>query len=59
MLKCYRIWFDDGSAILRDAENEQDAIGQGITYLDDIGYDPNVRVKVVESLAVIGRTWPE
>jgi len=25
MLKCYRVWFNDGTAVLVDARNEKDA----------------------------------
>lgn len=36
MLKCYRVWFGDGSAILCDAENNEDARNQGNAHLVSI-----------------------
>jgi hypothetical protein len=58
-LKCYRVWFADGSAILRDAEDGlalRDAVekeyGQRVTRVTCLSDPPSVR-----SITVIARRW--
>jgi len=56
MNNCYQIWFNNGSSILRNAKNEQEAASKGAEYLDDFGVDK--ALDFVERIDCVGVMLP-
>ncbi|MCK5609892.1 hypothetical protein KAR91_48920 [Candidatus Pacearchaeota archaeon] len=48
-MKCYRVWYSNGSAILIDAENARSAMFQALDNVEVNGY-PELSVSKVECL---------
>jgi len=49
-MKCYRVWFEDGTARLIDAKNEHDARVQSLALVISQGYQ-GARIVKIECLS--------